>query len=50
MFLMKIPREEICEPDSNRLFWKQAKLQMSENLQNLMVDYKILGPKSDVFK
>lgn len=25
MFLLCMPRDQICEPDSNRLFWKAAK-------------------------
>lgn len=50
MFLMKIPREEICEPDSNKLFWKAAKSQMADKLQNLMVDFKVWGAKEEEFR
>jgi hypothetical protein len=50
MFVLCLPREEICEPDSNKLFWKQAKCFMDGRLQNGMVDYKILGPKDGEFK
>ena len=39
MFLMKIDRNEICEPDSNRLFWKKAKNLFGGKLQELMAEY-----------
>lgn len=44
MFLMKIQRTDICEPDSNRLFWKNAKKHMND-LANRMASYKMLGQK-----
>lgn len=50
MFLMKVAREEICEPDSNKLFWKNAKKFMSGELQNQMVEYKVLGAKEEEFR
>jgi hypothetical protein len=30
MFLMQIDHDEICEPHSNRLFWKSARTRMNE--------------------
>lgn len=50
MFLMKIDRNEICEPDSNRLFWKKAKNLLGGKLQELMAEYSILNPKGSEFK
>jgi hypothetical protein len=42
MFLMKIERKQICEPDSNRLFWKDAKKHL-KNMAVKMADFKMLG-------
>ena len=50
MFLLRLPRDKICEPDSNKLFWKAAKQFMSGELQESMVDYRVCGPKEDEFK
>lgn len=50
MFLLRMPRDKICEPDSNRLFWKAAKQYMNGEMQEAMVDYKVIGPKEDEFK
>ena len=50
MFLLRVPREEICEPDSNKLFWKAAKQVLTDRLQQLMVDYKVCGAKNDEFR
>jgi len=50
MFLLCMPRDQICEPDSNRLFWKAAKCFLDGRLQDAMVDYKVLGPKEGEFK
>jgi len=49
MFLLRLPRSDICEPDSNKLFWKAAKKFIGGDLQNCMADYRILGPKEDEF-
>lgn len=50
MFLLCLPRAEICEPDSNKLFWKAAKCYLDGRLQNAMVDYQVLGAKDGEFK
>jgi hypothetical protein len=50
MFLLRLPREEICEPGSNKLFWKKAKRFFDGRLQQAMVDFRILGPKESEFK
>jgi len=50
MFLMKVPRTETCEPDSNKLFWKNAKKFLSGELQNQMSEYRVLGSKDVEFK
>ena len=50
MFLLRLPREEICEPGSNKLFWKKAKRFFDGRLQEAMVNFKVLGPKEDDFR
>jgi len=49
MFLMQIDHDAICEPDSNRLFWKHAKKHITDMCRK-MTDYKILGMKESEFK
>ena len=48
MFLMKIDHDSICEPHSNRLFWKHARTHIGE-LLNRVNEYVILGKKEDNF-
>lgn len=51
MFLLGYEREDICEPDSNRLFWKKARSQCDTNtLPREMAEYKMLGAKDSTFK
>jgi hypothetical protein len=45
MFLMQIDRKQICEPDSNRLFWKDAKKHL-KTVAVRMTEYKMLGQKN----
>lgn len=49
MFLLKWNREDICEPHSNRLFWKSARTQFNQ-LPRKMVDYQMLGANDCEFK
>jgi hypothetical protein len=49
MFLMQIDHDAICEPHSNRLFWKFAK-RHTEELCGKIADYKMLGKKETDFK
>jgi len=49
MFLMQIDHDAICEPDSNRLFWKSAKKQMKDLCQRIS-EYKMLGEKAQSYK
>lgn len=44
MFLMQIKRCDICEPASNRLFWKHAKTHLRD-LASRIAEYKMLGQK-----
>jgi hypothetical protein len=48
MFLMKIDHDSICEPHSNRLFWKHARTHIGD-LLNRVNEYVILGKKEDNF-
>lgn len=50
LFLLQEDRAQICEPDSNKLFWKKAREFMNGTMQNSMVDYKVLGPKEGEYK
>jgi hypothetical protein len=49
MFLMQIDRNLICEPNSNRLFWKHAKLQIREMAKRI-ANYEMLGPKDGKYE
>jgi len=49
MFLMQIDHDSICEPHSNRLFWKTAKTRIDE-LCSKIASYKMLGKKETDFR
>lgn len=50
-YLLKINRESICEPDTNKLKWKVAKnhVNTKSNLWDLMHDYEAVGAKDDEY-
>jgi hypothetical protein len=50
LYLMKVEREEICEPGTNLLFWKKAKHLVQQRMPELMADYKVTGAKDGQFK
>jgi|LauGreDrversion4_2_1035121.scaffolds.fasta_scaffold508027_3 hypothetical protein len=50
LFLLQVDRQQICEPNSNKLFWKAAKQLLSGTMQQLMVDYRVCGAKAGDFK
>jgi len=39
MYLLGVPRENICEPNSNAFFWKIAKPIFNNDLAKLMEHY-----------
>ena len=51
-YLLKINREAVCEPGSNKLKWKLAKkvVAPTSNLWELMNDYEAVGQKEDEYK
>jgi hypothetical protein len=51
-YLLKINREAVCEPGSNKLKWKLAKkvVAPTSNLWDLMNDYEAVGQKDDEYK
>lgn len=51
-YLLRIRREDICEPETNKLSWKIAKKQLDQNANNLiekLLEYEPLGPKDDEY-
>lgn len=50
MFLLGVSREEICEPGSNKLFWKKARQLLGERIVQLMCDYRVLGSKQGEYR
>ena len=49
-FLNKFPREQICEPNSNKLSWKKAKELLVADLPLAMAEYTVWGEKTDEFR
>jgi hypothetical protein len=51
-YILKIQREQICEPGTNKLKWKLAKKLVSptSNLWELMNDYEAVGQKEDEYR
>lgn len=47
-YLLQYERHTICEPESNKFFWKRAKQHLNEDLLHRMSDYKSLGPKEQI--
>lgn len=50
LYLMKYEREQVCEKDSNKFFWKIAKQYVNDEFLNKLDAYKCVGPKSDQYK
>lgn len=48
-YLLSYDRESICEPKSNKFFWKKAKNYLNDEFLSRLVNYQILGPKEDSF-
>lgn len=46
----KFEREQICEPNTNKMSWKKAKELLESQLPDCMANYKTFGEKKDEFK
>ena len=49
MFMLKMDKSKICEPESNKLNWKLAKTQIDEMVTR-MVEYTVMGPKPSEYR
>lgn len=49
LFLLGYRREDVCEPNSNRLFWKSARQHLNSEFVQKMIEYQIRDQKSDAF-
>jgi len=49
-YLLGYCRENICEVNSNRLFWKKAKKLFDESFIEKMVNYNSIGERSQKFE
>ena len=51
-YILKINRESVCEPGTNKLRWKLSKKTVSpaSNLWDLMHDYEAVGAKDDEYR
>lgn len=50
LYLLGFTREEVCEPKTNSIFWKKAKVFVHEVMPQRMATYQVLGEKLEVFK
>lgn len=48
--LLGVEREQICEPNTNNLFWKKAKNMVCSELPERMESYSAQGAKPGQFK
>ena len=48
-YILKIPKEEICEPGTNKLRWKIAKkwVKPETKLWDMMTEFEGMGSKND---
>jgi hypothetical protein len=46
-YLLKYPKEDICEAGTNKLFWKKAKKFFSEDILKKIEEYSPYGPKTE---
>ena len=44
---MTYERDTICEPRSNKFFWKKAKNALNDEFLNKLSNFRVLGPKDD---
>lgn len=49
-FLCKFERDQICEPNSNKLSWKKAKELVETELPQRMKTYTLWGEKKEEYK
>lgn len=49
-YFLQYKREDICEKDTNKFFWKKAKHLLDDDFITRLVDYNALGPKEDNFQ
>jgi len=45
-YLLGYTKDQICEPDTNKLFWKKARVQWNEALLTALKSYTPVGPKN----
>ena len=48
-YLAGYNREDVCEPDTNRLLWWKAKSLLDDKFFNKLLEYNPLGPKNGKF-
>lgn len=46
-YFLLYTREDICEKNTNKFFWKRAKMLLNDDFLDRLVDYTALGPKED---
>lgn len=49
-YLLGYKREDICEVDTNKLWWKKAKVHINDDFFMRLFKYNPVGPKPDEFK
>ena len=49
MFMLKIRRAEVCEPNSNLLSWKHAANKV-DMMASRMLDFKVIGSNSGSYE
>lgn len=48
-YFLKYEREDICEKNTNKFFWKKAKNFLNEKFIEKLVNFNVLGPKEEHF-
>ena len=49
-YLLGYQREDLCEPGTNKLFWKKARKLWNDELLDKFQNYTPIGPKEGVYK
>eukprot|EP01022_Parablepharisma_sp_SALTPOND_P015998 TRINITY_DN2300_c0_g1_i1.p1 TRINITY_DN2300_c0_g1~~TRINITY_DN2300_c0_g1_i1.p1 ORF type:complete len:516 (+),score=106.09 TRINITY_DN2300_c0_g1_i1:2776-4323(+) len=49
-YLLGFKREDLCEPETNKLFWKKARKIWNEGLLDKFQEYTPVGPKEGQYK
>lgn len=49
-YLLGYKREDICEPNTNKLWWKKAKQHINDDFFMRLFKYNPVGPKPDEFR